>query len=822
MYHIAYPLEEIIQVIQAEGYIPHPEYSIRTLAYDSRKLVDEKYALFFALSGRRNGDLYIREAYQEGLRNFVVHKNYNGAAEFADANFLFVNDTLKALQDLVSRHRQNFNYPVIAITGSNGKTIVKEWLYQLLGHDKNIVRSPKSYNSQIGVPLSVWNMNEKNNLGLFEAGVSRKGEMAALESIIHPGIGVLTNIGDAHNEGFNSRDEKTAEKLILFKDVDLFVYSPKYLDHYTGAIPGKNKFTWAFNQQADLNIIHQHATDDDHTILTAIFKGTEMVCRLPFIDAASLENAVCCWAVLLALQYNAHDVIGWIERLHAVRMRMELKTGINNCSIIDDSYSLDLSSLGIALDFLNQQNQHPKRTLILSDIPEAGMSPEILYKQIAELLKSKSVDRLIGVGPDISSYAELFSIEKTFFPDTRALISHFHALSIADETILLKGARKFEFEQISRILTQKVHETVLEINLNALENNLNHYKAHLKPGVKLMAMVKAFSYGSGSFEIANVLQFNRVDYLAVAYADEGISLREAGVTLPIMVMNPDLQGFDLMIEHMLEPEIYSLRVLHDFVEALKKADKQHYPIHIKLDTGMHRLGFAPGEIDAMLEITAESSLVVVKSAFSHLTSSEDPLSDDLTHEQINLFASLTNVMENTLGYRIIKHIANTSAISRFPEAQFDMVRLGIGLYGIDGTYPAHRSPLETVATLKTCISQIRELKEGDTVGYNRRGVMKRDGRVATVKIGYADGYNRQLGNGTGKMVVNGFLAPTIGNICMDMCMLDITGIPAEEGDDVLVFDENHTVNDIAVQLQTIPYEVLTSISQRVKRIYYYE
>ncbi|WP_069657938.1 bifunctional UDP-N-acetylmuramoyl-tripeptide:D-alanyl-D-alanine ligase/alanine racemase [Arcticibacter eurypsychrophilus] len=822
MYHIAYSLEEIKQVIQAEGITPHPEYSIRTLAYDSRKLVDEKYALFFALSGRRNGDLYIKEAYQEGIRNFVVQKNYTGVSEFPDANFLLVEDTLKALQDLVSKHRKNFSYPVIAITGSNGKTIVKEWLYQLLGHEKNIIRSPKSYNSQIGVPLSVWNMNEKNNMGIFEAGISRKGEMSALKSIIRPNIGVLTNIGQAHNEGFISRDEKIAEKLILFKGVDLFVYSPKYLYNYKGTIPGKKKFTWAFNQPADLNVIRQYDGYENYTVLTAIFKGKSMKTMLPFKDAASVENAVCCWALLLALKYDGDDVTIWIQELHAVRMRMELKTGINNCSIIDDSYSLDLSSLAIALDFLNQQNQHPKKTLILSDIPEAGMSPKILYKQIAELLESKSVDRLIGVGPEISSYAKLFSIEKTFFPDTATLISQIHTIRITDETILLKGARKFEFELISKILTQKVHETVLEINLNALENNLNHYKSHLKPGVKLMAMVKAFSYGSGSFEIANVLQFNRVDYLAVAYTDEGISLREAGVTLPIMVMNPDLLGFEMMIEDNLEPEIYSLRVLNDFIVALKKTEKKRYPIHIKLDTGMHRLGFSTVEIGPMLKIIAKNPLIVVKSAFSHLTSSEDPLSDDLTHEQINLFTSITNVMEKTLGYPIIKHIANTSAISRFPEAQFDMVRLGIGLYGIDGTYPAHKSPLETVAKLKTCISQIRELKNGDTVGYNRKGVMTHDGRVATVKIGYADGYNRQLGNGTGKMLVNGFLVPTIGNICMDMCMLDITGVPAEEGDDVLVFDEHHTVNDIADQLKTIPYEVLTSISQRVKRIYYYE
>jgi len=820
MYHSEYSVHQIRQIIQAEGIIPFPDTLIRTLAFDSRKLVDENYTLFFALNGRRNGEAYIKEAYAKGLRSFVVRHDFNDADSFPDANFLLVENPSKALQMLSTTHRRHFDYPVIAITGSNGKTIVKEWLYQLLGHDKRIVRSPKSYNSQIGVPLSVWNLGEEHELAIIEAGISLKGEMETLAAIIQPTIGVLTNIGDAHNEGFTSREEKLNEKLKLFVDVDLFVYSPKYMEGIQP--PGKRKFSWAFNQPADLCITRQDDNQDNGTTLTALFRDHEMTCNLPFKDAASLENAVCCWAVLLALNYHPDTVIQWLEKLHTVNMRMELKKGIHNCSVIDDSYSLDLSSLSIALDFLNQQKQHPKKTLILSDIPEAGIPPEVLYKQVAELLRSKQVDRLIGVGDDISTFGSFFSLEKQFYESTEALISGISDIRLDNEAILLKGARKFEFEHISKILTQKVHETILEINLSALEANLNHYKAQLKPGVKLMAMVKAFSYGSGSYEIANILQFNRVDYLAVAYADEGVSLRQAGITLPIMVMNPDVDGFETMIENDLEPEIYSLRVLNSFLTSLSSVGRTRYPVHIKLDTGMHRLGFAPDEIESLSTIIAKDTRITIKSAFSHLTSSEDDKSDDFTSQQINLFSEITKKLESVLGYSIMKHIANTSAISRLPEAQFDMVRLGIGLYGVDSSHSVDKSPLNTVARLVTCVSQIKELRKGETVGYNRRGVMLHDGRVATVKIGYADGYDRKLGNGIGHMLINGQLVPTIGNICMDMCMLDVTGVPVEEGDEVTVFDSRHTVGHIARQLETIPYEVLTGISQRVKRVYYYE
>jgi alanine racemase len=545
-------------------------------------------------------------------------------------------------------------------------------------------------------------------------------------------------------------------------------------------------------------------------------------CVVPFIDAASVENAICCWATVLALGYLPQDADVRLEKLHPIKMRLELKDGINNCSIIDDSYSADISSLAIALDFLKQQNQHAIRTLILSDIPEAGVDSETLYSQIAQLLENKEVTRFIGVGTEISKHTDKFSLKKSFFKDTDDLIFNLNSLKLYNETILLKGARAFGFERVSALLTKKVHETMLEINLNALEHNLNHYKSLLNKDVKLMVMVKAFSYGSGSYEIANLLQFNKVDWLAVAYADEGATLRKGGITLPIMVMNPDLMSFDSLIEHGLEPEIYSIRILKEFVAALNIKNRVDYPIHIKLDTGMHRLGFMEQDVEELLKELTDCPAVKISSVFSHLVASEDPESDDFTEMQISLFKEITEKIENTIGYSFLRHVSNTSAISRLPNAQFDMVRLGIGLYGIDVTSKNKRSPLHTVTTLKTSISQIKNLNPGDSVGYNRKGVMHSGGRVATVKIGYADGYSRKLGNGVGKMLVNGIEVHTIGNICMDMCMLDITGVNVNEGDEVIVFNEVIKVEEIASQLETIPYEVLTGISERVKRVYFYE
>ena len=819
MNHILYSVEEISGMMHARPFIQDKDSKIRTLLTDSRKLRDVKHGLFFALKARRDGHTFISEVYSSGVLNFVISDLDFDTQKFPLANFFLVNDTLKALQELAAAHRHRYSYPVIGITGSNGKTVVKEWLHQLLAPEKNIIRSPKSYNSQIGVPISVWEMSEENDLGIFEAGVSKVGEMESLAKIIQPTIGILTNIGMAHQEGFDSQDEKIREKLKLFEGVDLFIFSSKYLDNYQGEIPGNNHFSWSLHDQASLSVFDGEVLENKYQFLRAKFKGKEIQAMIPFSDQASTENAVICWATLLAMGYEPEEVDRRLERLIPVGMRLELKTGINNCSVIDDSYSLDLSSLAIALDFLKQQNQHQKKTLILSDIPGAGSKQ--IYEQVRYLLESKSVDRLIAVGEQISKYVPDFPFEIDTFKSTPELLLHFSKLQFQNETILLKGARAFGFEQLSRLLTQKVHETVLEINLTALEHNLNYYKSKLGSGTKIMAMVKAFSYGSGSFEIANLLEFNKVDYLAVAYADEGVALRKAGCTLPIMVMSPDAMAFETILEHKLEPEIYCLRILREFEEVLKRKKLEYYPIHVKLDTGMHRLGFMEIEIDALLQFLLNSTSMRVQTVFSHLVASEDPLHDSFTKQQITLFSTLADKLASSLNYPFMRHIANTSGISRWPDARFDMVRLGIGLYGIDAAYRTN-SPLQTVTSLKTSISQIKTIPPGDTIGYGRAGKMPLGGKIATVKIGYADGYNRGLGEGKGKMIINNKLAPTIGKICMDMCMLDITGIDAKEGDEVVVFNDQVKVEDIAKDLKTIPYEVLTGISQRVKRIYYYE
>ncbi|MXV15962.1 bifunctional UDP-N-acetylmuramoyl-tripeptide:D-alanyl-D-alanine ligase/alanine racemase [Hufsiella ginkgonis] len=820
MNHKIYPVTEVGKVTGAFTHFSDPGAGIRTLSTDSRKLADMDHAVFFALAGRRDGHQFIPEVYQAGVRNFIVSAYDRDLDRYPGANFLVVPDTLKALQALAAHHRSQFSFPVIAITGSNGKTVVKEWLYQLLAPEYHVIRSPKSYNSQIGVPLSVWEMNESHTLAIFETGISRTGEMEALREVIQPTIGILTNIGEAHQSGFSSREEKIAEKLRLFKQTGLFIYAPFYLENYIGEIPGERRFTWSRHGHADLEVVDDEILEDKYQFLRGRFGAEEVQCLVPFMDAASVENVICCWATLLALGYDPEVADDRLEKLQPVRMRLELKNGINNCSVIDDSYSLDTSSLAIALDFLKQQNQHPKRTLILSDLPGTGPQDD-LYEQVASLLGNKFVDRLIGVGPVIGTHHDKFKMQAQFFDSTEELLDNLGNLKLVSETILLKGARIFGFERISKALTQKVHETILEINLNALEFNLNFYRSQLRPGVGIMAVVKAFSYGSGSFEIANLLQFNKVDYLAVAFADEGVALRKAGITLPIMVMSADAGSLDTLIAHGLEPEVYSSRILEELITVLSQKKTEKYPVHIKLDTGMHRLGFMPAEVGGMLELLRNAPSVKVKSAFSHLVSSEDAADDAFTSHQAALFSELTATMEETLGYSFLRHLSNTSGVTRHPSAQFDMVRLGIGLYGIDTAFKT-RSPLQTAVVLKTSISQVKILEPGETVGYNRRGVLPHGGKIATVKIGYADGYDRRLGNGAGKMSINGYLVPTIGNICMDMCMLDVTGTNAREGDEVIVFDEEIRIEEMARQLGTIPYEILTGVSQRVKRVYFYE
>jgi len=814
-----YTIQQIAGILDINLQNEKRKTIINNLVIDSRSIVDPEGALFFAIPAQRNGHEFIREAYETGVRNFVI-SDRDYIDRYKDANFLWVPDVLKALQAIAAYNRAQFSNEVIAITGSNGKTVVKEWLYQLLAADFNIVRSPKSFNSQIGVPLSVWQMEPEHTLGIFEAGISRPEEMTHLEQVIRPTIGILTNIGEAHAEGFSSAKEKLQEKLKLFKEVRMFIYSPEYTAGIAAKdLPGEQKFCWSMNQKADLQILFVEPIEGKNYI-RALYKDKEIECLIPFRDRASVENGIICWATLLAMGYSAEEADIRLEKLTAVNMRLELKNGINQCSVIDDSYSADISSLAIALDFLKLQNQHVIKTLILSDLYETGKKDQDLYAEIASLLKQKQVNRLIGIGPHISACAASFDIEASFYQSTQDFITHLPEIHFANETILVKGARRFQFEKISKLLTQKVHDTVLEIDLNALASNLRFYKSKLKPGVKVMAMVKAFSYGSGSFEIANLLQYHKVDYLAVAYADEGIALRKAGISLPIMVMSPEPSAFEAIIKYKLEPELYSLDIVKEFIGFLPETVSD-YPVHIKIDTGMHRLGFEELDLSLLLPLLTDTKKLKIVSAFSHLAASEDENHDEFTRYQVDRLLTMVSQLKETLGYDFIRHISNTSAITRHPAAQLDMVRIGIGLYGFDSGLKGNRG-LQTVAVLKTTITQVKNIGPLETVGYGRRGVLPEGGKTATVKIGYADGYRRAFGNGVGKMLVNGKLVPTVGSIAMDMCMIDVTGLDVKSGDEVIVFDNQLTIAALAAQIDTIPYEILTNISQRVKRVYFYE
>ncbi len=802
--------------------------SIKNLLIDSRKLSNPETSLFFAIVGERhNGHSYISELYEKGNRNFVVSVLPNTISLFPEANFILVKDTLLSLQQLCAYHREQFKIPVIGITGSNGKTIVKEWLFQLMREDKNIVRSPKSFNSQVGVPLSVWQINEGNDLGIFEAGISKPNEMKLLSTIIQPTIGLITNIGQAHDENFENQKQKADEKLKLFLNSEVIIYCKDYLllqEEITNnkTLNEVKTFTWSKKLRADLLIGRITKRDADSEI-QAVYKNHFITITIPFIDEASIENTIHCWALLLYLGYENDVIAERMRFLSPVAMRLELKEGINNCSIINDSYNSDLGSLAIALDFLNQQKQHPKKTLILSDILQSGQSDEQLYKEVAELIHKKGVTRLIGIGEAVSGQQGQFDCEKSFYKSTADFISQYNNSFFRDETILLKGARVFGFEAISKIIQQKAHETVLEINLNSIVHNLNYFRSKIKAETKIMAMVKAFSYGSGSFEIANILQFHRVDYLAVAYADEGIELRKAGITMPIMVMNPEEQGYDAMIQYNLEPEIYSFRVLGLFEESLKRSEHNHQPIpiHIKLDTGMHRLGFDEQDVNELIVRIKNNKHLTIKSIFSHLAASDEAEHDGFTWTQIKRFNTMSSTIKSHFTYPIIKHILNSAGISRFPDAQFEMVRLGIGLYGI-GADATEQKQLQNVSTLKTSISQIRNITAGETIGYSRKGVAIKDMQIAVVPIGYADGLSRKLSNGKGKMIIKGQPAPIIGNVCMDMCMIDITNIKANESDEVIVFGDSYSITEVAKDVGTIPYEILTNVSRRVKRVYYQE
>lgn len=805
--------------------------TIINLLTDSRKISNAETALFFALKGKRHdGHQFIHDLYAIGIRNFVVSVNPE-IFICPDANFILVDDSLLALQKLAAWHRAQFSLPVIGVTGSNGKTIVKEWLYQLLRQDKHIVRSPKSYNSQVGVPLSVWQINEDNDLAIFEAGISEPGEMKRLEKMIKPSIGIITNIGQAHDEHFNKENpalEKVGEKIELFKDCNLIIYCKDYVQIHDAlnstVYAGKRLFTWSKKQKADMQIAKILKAHEE-TELQCIYNQEFFNIKIPFTDDASIENAIHCWALLFCLGLENELIAQRMEVLSPVAMRLELKEGIHNCSIINDTYNSDLGSLGIAIDFILQQKQHEKRSIILSDILQSGKNEEALYREVANMIGQKKIDRIIGIGEAISRQGNLFQMEKQFYKSTEDFLKKMNPSMFQNETVLLKGARAFGFERIGKLLQQKAHETVLEINLNAIVHNLNYYRSRLGSGKKIMAMVKAFSYGSGSFEIANALQFHRVDYLAVAYADEGIELRRAGISLPIMVMNPEKQSFEAMIHYNLEPEIYGFRVLNQLYETLEKGFSSGevgvIPVHIKLDTGMHRLGFEEEDINELIVKIKNNKFIRVQSIFSHLAASNEEQHSDFTKNQIALFNRMSEKITSHLQYPILKHILNSAGISRFPEAQYDMVRLGIGLYGVSGD-EAEQKNLACVGTLKSTISQIRNVSVNESIGYSRKAIAQHDMTIATIAIGYADGFSRRLGNGRGKMLLNGKLASIVGNVCMDMCMIDITNIPAKEGDEVMIFGTEYPIAKLAEEMDTIPYEILTTVSQRVKRVYFHE
>ncbi len=831
---IHYTIEQIAEISKGKWLKSHPGAQQPTwLSLDSRKISFPEITLFLAIkNNQQNANVYIRNLYQRGVRNFITDDKNLDVTTLLFANIILVPNTISALQKLVAYHRGLFlknNFPVIGITGSNGKTVVKEWLYQLLEKEFSIVRSPKSFNSQIGVPLSVLNIHPGDDIGIFEAGISRAGEMKNLEKIIKPTIGIFTNIGNAHDEGFKNRKQKIDEKLILFQKstVLIFCADTKELTDEIKLFQQKNKqlqfFSWGKKTNNTLQI-KEIKKNVSSSWIASIYQNQKINISIPFSDDASIQNAIHCLCVLIFLSKTKEEILRRFNSLYPVAMRLELRQGINRSHIINDSYSNDLYSLRMALDFLVQQKQHKTHTLIVSDILQTGMASKKLYNEIATLLKHKNIDKLLGIGPDIFSNQHEFSFlkSKAFFKSTDEFLKNIFVSNFHDETILIKGARQFEFEKISHVLEQKVHQTVLSINLNALAYNLKKYKEILKPDTKIMAMVKAFSYGSGSYEIASVLEFNKVDYLAVAYSDEGVELRKAGITVPIMVMNIDHSTFDLITNYNLEPEIFSFSLLHDFTEYLKKSETQNYPVHLKIDTGMHRLGFIKDEIASLCKKISHNPFIKVKSVFSHLAASEDPEEDDFTKWQYKTFKKCCTAIEKSLNYSFDKHIANTSAISRHREFQMDMVRLGIGLYGIDSHKRMQRR-LHNVSTLTTTISQIKNVKAAETVGYGRMGKVDKNSVVAVVRIGYADGYSRKLGNGVGNMMIKNKLVPVIGNVCMDMTMLDVTGIKnCKEGDEVMVFGEPLPLTLLAHWAQTIPYEIMTGVSQRVKRIYYEE
>jgi alanine racemase len=809
------------QVLEGKLLSYNPNFRIDYIITDSRSVIFDKNTVFIAINGvRHDGHSYIKSLYDTGVRQFIVENTLYVSEDYADASFFLVSNSIIALQRLAEYKRSKFTKDVIAITGSNGKTIIKEWLFSLLNKDYIIAKSPKSYNSQIGVPLSVFQLENYHTLGIFEAGISQKGEMQKLQAIIKPTIGIFTNIGNAHDEGFENIAQKVAEKMILFIGINKLIYCIDYEQIHAQVIERNiNSVSWSFKGNKLARYCINRKENTFFEIVDTV-TNEKRVFEYPFYDKASIENLTHCIVLMLELGYTEDLIKSRIALLDAVPMRLEVKDGINKSFIIDDSYNNDLAGLGIAIDFMNTQYQTKGRVLILSDMLETGIAGDKLYTQINQMIEKSNIELFVGIGPQLSNYRHLFTTTKSlFFESTESFLFQFNELLYQDKLILVKGSRIFEFEKIVNRLQKKNHRTVLEIDLEALVHNLNFYKARLQKGTKVMAMVKSFAYGSGSIEVAQLLQSRHVDYLGVAYCDEAVVLRKGGIHLPIMVMSATIDDIETLVKYRLEPVLFSIEMIKEFEKELIKRDDV-LSVHLELETGMHRLGVEQEDLEEAVAIFEKSKNIKIASVFTHLAGADGADFKEFTQKQYDLYQKGLQKIESKICYPILKHILNSAGIVRYPQYQLDMVRLGIGLYGIEAN-AMYQHELQNVSTLKAKIKQIKKVSESDTIGYSRKGKLKKDGKIAVISIGYGDGLHRALSNGVGYVSVNGQKAKIVGNICMDMTMIDITEIDAKVGDEVIVFGKENSVIDLSKEINTIPYELLTAVGDRVRRVYYW-
>ncbi len=827
-----YTITEIAEVLGIDQeQLFDPESMVSELLTDSRSLTDASETLFFALrTSNDDGHRYVTGLYEQGVRNFVVDSLASIPAGLVEmANVLYVEDSLDALQSIATYHRRKFNFPVIGITGSRGKTTVKEWLYQLLKDDFHIVRSPRSYNSQIGVPLSLWDLDETTTLAIIEAGISTTGEMARLQAMIRPTIGVITNIGTEHDEGFASMEEKAQEKVKILSSCEYIVYcADNPLVTSTIAplleVDVAQEMAWSYkNHHAALQIRSLTRADKTTTINYA-YQGVVHQTAVPFDTDRDVENAVTCLAVMLLLGIDPESITGRMAALTPVGTRINVIEGVNECTVIADGYNSDYASLTPALNFMMRRAGSRGNTVVLSDLTPDIYSGDELYIRVSELLRGKGVQRLLGVGPELCRHAHYFDSlpAARFFESTDELLAAMTQGDFDHETILVKGSPEAGFDQFIDLLEAKRHQTVMEVNLNALAHNFRFFKSLVKPSTKTVAMVKASGYGTGSYEIAKTLQDRGADYLAVAVQDEGVELRRAGILMPIIVLNPSVVNYKAMFVHRLEPEVYSLEECRELIREGRKCGVRNFPVHVKIDSGMHRLGFTHDQLPELIELLQEQDVLHPASVFSHLSVADEPSQDDYTRQQYHYFDQCASLLQAGFKHYILRHILNSSGIVRFPEYQLDMVRIGIGMYGIRTVAGDAELSLQPVASLHAVIISIHRWPAETTIGYGRKGVLTRDSRIATVSIGYADGMDRHFGNGNTNVWVGGRLCPTVGNVCMDALMVDVTDADCQVGDTVEIFGEHIPIERLADVRGTIPYEILTSISPRVKRVYYRE